>query len=182
LRALKGTDLLVEAALRLFPSYPDATLLIIGRTTPAYAQFVAGLKARVAAAGLAERIIFMDEVSRDRIAYYFGLVSLYVAPMRYEGFGLTPLEAMACGAAVVATRTGAAAQLVADGETGVVVPPDDLDALTKAIESFLADPGKARSMGAKGHEKALAQHGLEAEAAAIQAVYESVLGFPLAQP
>ena len=66
---------------------------------------------------------------------WFRRVSLYVAPMRHEGFGLTPLEAMASATAVVATSTGAAPMLVEDGETGVLIPPNDLEALVAAIES-----------------------------------------------
>ena len=99
--------------------------------------------------------------------------------MRWEGFGLTPLEAMASGTAVVATRTGAAAQLVAEGETGFLVPPGDVDALIAAMEPLLADPERAAQMGARGREKALAQHDIAREAADIIAVYEKILGVGL---
>ncbi len=100
--------------------------------------------------------------------------------MRWEGFGLTPLEAMASGTAVVSTRTGAAAQLVVDGETGALIPPGDLDGLVRAMEPLLADPEKARAMGRKGREKAVADHDITGEAARIVEVYERVLGVSLA--
>jgi mannosyltransferase len=179
IRPQKGTDLLVEAAVKLFPAYPEATLLLTGLTTPENAGFVEGLKKRIDDAGLRERILFLGEQSREKMPSLFALVALYVAPMRREGFGLTPLEAMASGAAVVATRTGAAAQLVVEGETGALIPPDDLDALVHAIEPFLADPGMASAMGRKGREKAEADHDIAQEAARIVDVYQKALGASL---
>jgi len=179
IRPQKGTDLLVEAAIRLLPAHPDATLLLTGLITPQNAAFVDGLKARIEQAGLTSRILFLGEQPREKMPFWFALVRLYVAPMRSEGFGLTPLEAMASGTAVVATRTGAAAQLVADGETGLLIPPDDQEALTCAIGALLAAPEKALAMGCKGREKALAQHALAQEAAQILGVYEQVLGVKL---
>ncbi len=179
IRAQKGTDVLVEAAIALLPKYPEATLLLTGLTTPDNEAFVAGLKEKIAAAGLTGRIRFLGEQDRETMPYWFALVSVYVAPMRWEGFGLTPLEAMASGTAVVATRVGAAAQLVAEGDTGFLVGPDDADALAAAIEPLLADPAKAAAMGARGREKALAQHDIAQEAAKIAAFYEKILGVSL---
>lgn len=179
IRPQKGTDVLVGAALKLFPAYPEAVLLLTGLTTPDNAAFVESLKQQIAAAGLEQRILFLGEQPREKMPWWFALVQLYVAPMRWEGFGLTPLEAMASGAAVVATRTGAAAQLVADGETGALVPPGDLDALAGAMEPLLADPERARAMGRKGREKAVADHDIASEAAHIVEVYERVLGVSL---
>ena len=179
IRAQKGTDVLMEAALRLLPKYPEATLLLTGLVTPDNQAFVDGLKQKIEAAGLERRILFLGEQPRDKMPQWFALVSLYVAPMRWEGFGLTPLEAMASGTAVVATRTGAAAQLVANGETGFLVPPGDVEALAAAIEPLLADPGKAAQMGVLGREKALAHHDIAQEAEKIVAVYERVLGVSL---
>jgi mannosyltransferase len=179
IRAQKGTDVLIDAALRLLPKYPDATLLLTGLVTPDNEAFVAGLKEKIRAAGLERRILFLGEQPREKMPFWFALVSLYVAPMRWEGFGLTPLEAMASGTAVVATRTGAAAQLVAEADTGFLVPPGDVEALATAMEPLLADPARAERMGARGREKALARHDIAQEAAKIVAVYEQVLGVSL---
>jgi mannosyltransferase len=83
---------------------------------------------------------------------------------------------MASGAAVVATRTGAAPLLVADGETGTLIPPNDPEAMVAAIERFLADPDLAHRQGAAGRLKAVKEHDLTREAASINAVYERVRG------
>jgi mannosyltransferase len=173
-RPQKGSDLAVEAMIRLAPSYPEATLVLTGLIAPQHAAFASRLKARVAAAGLERRILFLGEQPSDAMPGWFRRVSLYVAPMRHEGFGLTPLEAMASGTAVVATRTGAAPLLVADGETGVLIPPDDLEALVAAIEPFLADPQRAERMGRAGLRKALALHDLDREAAGVNQVYREL--------
>ena len=174
IRAQKGTDLFVEALCTLLPRYPQWTAVITGLCAPEEATFVAGLKQRIAAAQLQERIHFLGVRPTEEMPAWFQRISLYVAPMRWEGFGLTPLEAMASGTAVVATRTGAAPLLVADGETGILIPPDNLPALTAALEALLADPARAEQMGRAGRLKATQQHAITQEIQAIAAVYASV--------
>ena len=174
IRPQKGTDLVVEAMIRLMPTYPDAALVLTGLVTPKFERFKAELEGRVAAAGLQSRILFVGERPGEEMPAWFRRVTLYVAPMRHEGFGLTPLEAMASGAAVVATRTGAAAALVVDGETGFLVEPGDLEALVTAIERLIADRGLAEAMGRRGRLKAVRHHDIEAEAQRINAVYRSL--------
>ncbi|HVR37407.1 MAG TPA: glycosyltransferase family 4 protein [Methylomirabilota bacterium] len=175
-RQQKGTDLFIEAMMRLLPRHPDWTAVITGLEAREEEAFVAGLKRRVADAELEHRIFMLGQRPREEMARWFQRVSLYVAPMRWEGFGLTPLEAMASGAAVVATRTGAAPLLVADGETGILIPPNDQEAMVGAIERFLADPDLAHRQGAAGRLKAVKEHDLTREAASINAVYERVRG------
>ncbi len=171
-RHQKGSDLFVEAMIRLLPRYPDWSAAVTGLMAPEERAFVSGLKERIADAGLESRIVLLGERPQDEVPEWFRRVSLYVAPMRNEGFGLTPLEAMASGAAVVATRTGAAPYLVAEGVTGSIVPPGDLEALIAAIEPFLIDPARAEAFGQAGRAKAVAQHAIANEAKAMNAVYE----------
>lgn len=174
IRQGKGSDLFIQAMITLLPRYPGATAVIAGLVAPKYRAFAADLQRKVSVAGLADRIIFLGHLPDNKMPGWFRRVSIYVAPMRREEFGLTPLEAMASGTAIVATRTGAAPQLVAHKVTGILVAPGDLESLTSAIESLLADPGKAESMGREGRVKALRDHDIAAEAAAIEAVYESL--------
>ncbi len=171
-RKQKGTDLFVEAMIRLLPKYPAWTAVVTGLMAAEEAAFIGDLKERIAEANMENRIALLGERPQDEVPLWFRRVSLYVAPMRNEGFGLTPLEAMASGAAVVATRTGAAPYLVAEGITGEIVPPGDLEALISAIEPFMADPAKADAFGRAGREKALREHTIAKEAAAMNAVYE----------
>jgi mannosyltransferase len=164
--------------IRLMPKYPDVALVLTGLVTPEFARFKAGLEARIAAAGLKGRILFMGERPSEEMPAWFRRVALYVAPMRHEGFGLTPLEAMASGAAVVSTRAGAASVLVADGETGLLVEPGDLEALVAAIERLLADRDLAEAMGRRGRLKAVREHAIDSEALRINAVYRRLWAAP----
>ena len=174
-RAQKGSDLFVAAMIRLLPKYPDWTAVITGLEAPEEAAFIRKLREDIAAAGLDGRIRLLGEVPREEVPLWFRRVSLYIAPMRWEGFGLTTLEAMASGTAVVATRTGASPQIVVDGETGNLIPPDDLDALVNAIEPYLADPHLAIERGIAGRAAAESRHDIAAEAAAINAIYRRLL-------
>jgi mannosyltransferase len=174
-RANKGTDLFVDAMIRLLPRYPDTTAVVTGLIAPEEAAFEARLRQAIAAAGLENRIFILGDQPTDAMPGWFAAISLYVAPQRWEGFGLTPLEAMASGTAVVATRTGAAPLLVGDGETGLLVPPGDSDALTAAIDALLGDPDRLARMADAGLAKAHRDHDIAGEIRAIGEVYAAAL-------
>jgi mannosyltransferase len=137
-RHQKGTDLFVDAMVALLPKYPDWTAVITGWIAPEHKAFADALKTKVATAGLGDRVVFLGEV--DDVKIWYRRFSLFVAPSRNEGFGLTPLEAMASETAVVTSDAGAYAEMVVPGETGTVVAAGDGEALTRAIEPYLADP------------------------------------------
>jgi mannosyltransferase len=127
----------------LLPKYPDWTAVITGWIGPEHKSFADELKARIANAGLGERIVFLGEV--EDVKVWYRRFSLFVAPSRNEGFGLTPLEAMASQTAVVTSDAGAYAEMVVPGETGTVVAAGQ--SLVSAIEPYLADPELARRHG-----------------------------------
>lgn len=172
IRHQKGTDLFVEAMIELLPRFPGWTALVSGRVTTENAAFAEELKRKVAAAGLSERIVFLGEV--PDIRPWYRRLSLYVAPSRNEGFGLTPLEAMASGVAVVASDAGAYAEMVRDGSTGAVVKSGDGMALTMAVRQYLEDPGLADAHGAAALNHVRGHFPLAREAAGIEAVYDKV--------
>ncbi|GAA5097454.1 glycosyltransferase family 4 protein [Bartonella acomydis] len=170
-RSSKGTDLFVEAMIALLPRYPEWTALIAGRTTEQYYNFERKLRQRIAEVCLEDRIIFLGELHNTPL--WYRRLSLYVAPSRTEGFGLTPLEAMASQTAVVASDAGAYKELVVEG-TGTVVKAGDGEALTAAIEPYLADLEKTRTEGEKALAHVRAHFPLEKEAAAIGSIYEEM--------
>jgi mannosyltransferase len=98
-----------------------------------------------------------------------------VAPARHEGFGLTPLEAMACGVPVIASRAGAFEEMVAPGVTGWIVESGDLGSLKAALGEALSDPARLVGMGLAGRERVLGEFRIEDEAAALVAVYRGLL-------
>lgn len=174
IRPNKGTDLFVGAMLRLMPDRPTLHAVVTGRAVDKDARFWSNLRDRIERAGMAERFHLPGEVAFDAVPIWFAVQDLYVAPQRWEGFGLTPLEAMACGVPVVATTVGAFEELVAEGKTGRLVPPDDEAALTRAVAAVLDDSERA-AMGAAGRARVLAQFRLEHEAEALVAVYRRLL-------
>ena len=173
IRAQKGTDVLVEALLALMPERPALRALIVGRTDEA--AFAEGLRERIAAAGMSERVRWVDHLSWEALADHYAAMDLYAAPQRWEGFGLTPLEAMASGVPVVATTVGAFPDLILDGETGALVPPDDAGAMAAAMAPVLNDAERRQAMGRAARAHVEARHAIEAEAAALEAIYRRLL-------
>ena len=170
-RHQKGTDLFVDAMISLLPNYPDWTAIITGRTTAEHQEFEQKLRQKIEKAGLKDRILILGEV--DDIRVWYRRITLYVAPSRNEGFGLTPLEAMASKTAVVASDAGAYRELVSEG-TGTVVPADDGAQLTAAIEPYLADPAMTMAAGEKALQYVRANFPLDKEASAIGEVYQAL--------
>ncbi len=174
-RFQKGNDLFVEAMLRLLPDRPDVVAVMMGGVTEENRKFADNLAARAQSAGLGERILFLPEEKNWDISPWFKALDLYIAPQRWEGFGLTPLEAMACGVPVVATRAGAFEDLVADGETGRLVDIEDIDALTHATAELLDDPAMRAQWSENAVRHAEENFRIEIEADAINAIYRDLL-------
>jgi mannosyltransferase len=174
-RAQKGSDVFVDAMCRLLPRYPDFTAVLVGAITPEQAAFAGDLKSRIAAAGLTSRIVMTGELDIEEVQRWYRRLTIYAFTSRNEGFGLTLIEAMAAGAALVAARAGAAELVVEDGASGVLVPPGDADALAAALEPLMRDPAAAAAMGARGRERVVAAFSLDAEAARIAEVYRKLL-------
>src|SRR6266436_4871468 len=128
-RAQKGSDVFVGAMCRLLPRYPDFTAILVGAITPEHTAFANRLKKRIEAAGLQSRIVITWELAIEEVQRWYQRLTIYAFTSRNEGFGLTLIEAMAAGAALVASRAGAAELVVEDGVTGVLTPPGDADAL-----------------------------------------------------
>jgi mannosyltransferase len=175
IRAQKGSDVFVEAMCRLLPRYPDFTAVMVGAITPDQVMFANDLKKRVQAAGLGPRIVITGELPIEQVQRWYKRLTIYAFTSRNEGFGLTLIEAMAVGAALVAARAGAAELVVEDGITGVLTPPGEADALVAALEPLMRDPASAVAMGARARQSVLEKFSLDAEAAGIAKVYRTLV-------
>jgi mannosyltransferase len=175
IRAQKGTDVFVDAMCRLLPRYPDFSAVMVGAITAEQMGFANDLKKRIEAAGLTSRILITGELEIGEVQRWYQRLTIYAFTSRNEGFGLTLIEAMAAGAALVAARAGAAELVVEEGVTGALVPTGDVDALVAALEPLMRDPASAAAMGARGRARVLEKFSLEAEAAAIAAVYRRLV-------
>ncbi|HEX2146553.1 MAG TPA: glycosyltransferase family 4 protein [Pseudorhizobium sp.] len=172
-RHQKGTDLFVRAMIELLPRHPDWTAIICGRATAEHQRFADDLKLSVEQAGLSDRIRFLGEV--DDIKPWYRRLTLYVAPSRNEGFGLTPLEAMASETAVVASDAGAYAEQIGEGVTGKVVPAGDYESLRDGIDTYLADPDLTHRTGKAAREHVSGKFALRNEAEGLERVYQALL-------
>lgn len=177
IRPSKGTDIFVDSMIALLPQYPDWTAIIAGRATPQYKGYLTQLEQKVKAANLEQRIIFIGEIpnhgEQQDISLLYRELNLYVAPSLSEGFGLTPLEAMASGVAVVASSAGAYPDIIAQ-DRGIVVDNIDVEKLSSAIKSFFTEPEKTFTMGKKALDFVSKNFGLEHEAKAINDYYETM--------
>jgi mannosyltransferase len=174
-RAQKGTDVFVDAMCRLLPRYPDFTAVIVGAVAVEQSAFANDLKKRIEAAGLQSRIVITGELPIDEVQRWYQRLTIYAFTSRNEGFGLTLIEAMAVGAALVASRAGAAELVAEDGVSGVLTPPGDVDALVAALEPLMREPAMAAAMGARGRARVVEQFSLDAEANRIAAIYRALV-------
>ena len=127
----------------------------------------------IADEGLAGKVRLLGYVS-DLVPLLAAL-DLYVSPSRAEAFGLATVEAMACGACVVATATDGTREIVSDGETGRVVPVGDVDALADAMAELLRDDEARRRLAGRGRASARERFSLERMVEATEAVYREAL-------
>jgi glycosyltransferase involved in cell wall biosynthesis len=170
----KGQD----DAVRALRAVPDAELVVVGGP-PADAvdadPEVRRLRAIAETEGVADRLVFAGSVPRDDVPAWVRSADVVLAVPWYEPFGITPLEAMACGRPVVATAVGGLQDSVVDGVTGDLVPPRDPDALGKALAALLADDERRAAYGAAGVRRARARYRWSRVVADTETVYRQVL-------
>jgi mannosyltransferase len=169
IRPEKGTDRFVATMLEVLPRHPDLTALVIGRAAKADMAFLDRLKAQVAGAGLAGRLLFVGEIAPGDLRGLLPALSLIVQLPRYEGYGMVPLEGMACGVPFVAADAGHYAEFSAQGRAGIVTG----DA-AGAVSGLLDDPARHAAMARAAREVATGHYSVVREADGIGAVYEAL--------
>lgn len=168
----KGFDVAIAAFARVIERFPRARLTITSNG-PARPQ----LERQAGALGLAHVVEFPGWIEFGRLPSILSSATVVVVPSRIpEGFGLVALEAALMARPVVATHCGALPEVVADGETGLLVEPDDPTALADAITFLLAHPETAASMGDAGRRRAEALFGLQPHIERFDALYRQVAG------
>ncbi|TFG61259.1 MAG: glycosyltransferase [Deltaproteobacteria bacterium] len=165
----KGHEDLVKAAARLAGELPELILVLIGRD----AGSLEATRALARDLGVLERFRFPG--ARSDIPDFLRAADLFVHPSRQEGFSNAILEAMAAGLPVVACDVGGNPEAVVDGVTGRLVPPRDPTALAAAMAEILVDPGKGRSMGEAGRQRATDRFSLDRMVREIEGMYESLM-------
>ncbi|WP_164233002.1 glycosyltransferase family 4 protein [Microbacterium hydrocarbonoxydans] len=143
---MKGFDLLITAMAQ--PGFESVRLEIIG-DGPERAR----LQRQIDAAGLGERMLLTGAADAEGVARRIAAASVLVVPSRSESFGIVALEAWRGGAALVMTSRGGASDFVRDGEDGLLVDPEDTDALATAIRSLIEDEGRRRRFAEAGSRR-----------------------------
>jgi glycogen(starch) synthase len=166
----KGVDMVVEAACRLVTEHPVLQLVLCGAGD---AAMVDAIRSRAAAAGFADAIEITGQLGHEALARCLARAHAFAAPSIYEpGPGLACLEAMACGLPVVASDGSGFAEVVSHGETGFLVPPRDVDALTEALGRLLAKPADAEAMGRRARAWVIANADTQRSVRRIETFYE----------
>lgn len=165
----KGVPVLLRAAAALDPS-AQLVLCAGAADTPELGAEVSSLVAELQATR--SGVIWIPEMlPKPEVIQLLTHALLFACPSVYEPLGIVNLEAMACATAVVASRVGGIPEVVDDGVTGLLVPPEDPSSLADAMNLLLRDPGRADAMGRAGRERAVAEFSWDAVAAQTAALY-----------
>jgi len=166
----KGQDLLIEALQTVRRAVPNVEAWLAGHETGTSASSLRALAERL---GVKEHVRFLG--FRSDLPALMSAADIVVLPSRWEGFGLVLLEAMNAARPIVATRVGPVPEVVEDGVTGVLVPPDDPGALADAVVDLFRDPDRARRMGRAGRARLIQHFSERAMIQAIETLYNSLL-------
>jgi len=169
----KGVPVLLRAASGLIPE-AQLVLLAGAADTPEQlaevTELVDGLRATRTG------VFWIPEMlPKPEVIQLLTHATVFAIPSVYEPLGIVNLEAMACGTAVAGSRTGGIPEVVADGETGLLVPPGEPGPLAEALNVLLRDPGRARAMGEAGRKRVVAEFGWPAIAAQTADLYAELV-------
>jgi glycosyltransferase involved in cell wall biosynthesis len=162
----KGPDLLVAALPTIVAAWPRLRCLFVGE-----GDLGSELRRQAAALGVASQCVFLG--ARRDVADLMALLDVVVLPSRSEGLPFALLEAMVLAKPVVATRVGGNPEVVEDGRTGLLVPPEDPAALAQAVLFLLDRPAEAVAMGRRGRERVVLDFSPARSAGALQELYWS---------
>jgi glycosyltransferase involved in cell wall biosynthesis len=166
----KGYEVMLRALPAIIRAIPTVHYVIVGSDDNDYADRLKRLAHELKIADRVHIVGFQDPVQP-----FLASFDLYVHPALMEGFGIAVVEAMAMGKAVVATTTGGLPEVVAQGETGLLVPPGDVESLAATVVSLLQDRVRREQMGRCGRTRVHEQFSLGASVAHMEQLYGEVL-------
>jgi glycosyltransferase involved in cell wall biosynthesis len=175
----KGIDVAIAAVARLVHAHGiPARLVVVGGESddpdPERTPEIGRLAGIARAENVADRVAFVGRRPRDRLRFYYNAADAFVTTPWYEPFGMTPLEAMACGTPVIGTAVGGIKHTVADGATGFLVPPRDPDAVADRLARLFRDEALRRRMRAQAIRRVHRHFTWERVVQALEALYEHV--------
>jgi glycosyltransferase involved in cell wall biosynthesis len=146
--AYKGIDVVLRSLPFVLKQHPETSLVVLGDGTdrPRFVRLTHDL-------GIERHVQFCGEVNDDRLHSLYAEADVFVLPSQKEGFGIVFLEAMSYGLPVVAARAGGTLGVVQDGVTGLLVPPEQPEALAEALNRLLGDGPRLRALGEAGKRR-----------------------------
>ncbi|HYM87542.1 MAG TPA: glycosyltransferase family 4 protein [Nitrospiraceae bacterium] len=166
----KGYEVMLQALPAIVRAAPTVHYVIVGTDGSDYADRLKQLAHELKIADRVHIVGFQDPVQP-----FLASLDLYVHPALMEGFGIAVVEAMAMGKAVVATTTGGLPEVVAQGETGLLVPPGDVESLAATVVSLLQDRVRREQLGRNGSARVHEHFSLDAYVAKVEHLYGQVL-------
>jgi mannosyltransferase len=149
-RHQKGVDVLVDAMLPILVDHPDVDVFIVGEITAAEQGFAEQLQQKILQHGAADRIHILGKQPFADLPKWFAAMDIVCALSRNEGFGLTVLEALASGSAVVASQAGAWPDILAKDDVGLLVECGNVEQTQQAIDVLLKDNERRSAMAIRG--------------------------------
>ena len=168
LRPEKGHDVLIEAAVAVLRRFPDARFEIVGGG-PEWSKLVARADARQ----VAHAFSFLGHC--EDVAARLAAADIFVLPSRSEAFPNAVLEAMAAGLPIVASGVGGVGELLEEGRTGMLVPPDDPGSLADRLSALMAEPALCARLGTAARAHAQAHYSFDRMVKAFEGIYLSEL-------
>ncbi len=182
----KGVDTVIRAFGRLVKQKLAARLLIVGGESeepdPRLTPEISRLQNIAIEEGVESQVTFVGRRYRDVLKYYYSAADVFVTTPWYEPFGITPLEAMACGTPVIGSNVGGVKFTVKDGETGFLVPPNNADAIAERITYLYQNPEVRDRLSSQAIQRANHLFTWQQVTNAIASLYEEVLSPPVSSP
>ncbi len=173
-RFQKGIDVFVKSMIQICKIHPEAYGLICGKITVDNQKYAEDLKALIEAEGLDKKILFLGEHPSENLPLLFQSLDAYIAPQRWEGFGLTPIEAMSSGVPVIATRAGVFEEMIIPNKTGYIVEYEDTNAIAKHLSDLMDDHALLAEMSAHARERVVDVFNINKEANSLIDIYKQV--------
>lgn len=165
----KGLQYFLQAAARVRETFPDAHFLVVGE-----GPLEARLRAQAEQLGIADAVVFTGW--RRDVPEVLRAIDVFCLASLWETFGIALAEAMLARLPIVATRVDGIPEVVADGETGLLVPSGDAEALAAGLSTLLADPERARAMGEAGRERSLELFSVETMVRDYERLFRELAG------
>ncbi len=174
IRPEKGIHVLIEALCHVLPDHQRVRVHMIGQAQGVDRAFEAELRQKLQAAGIDQQVFWHGEQPQERVAELMSQSHILVATPLYEGYGLTALEGLASGCAVLLSDTGIFAEVVAHDSVGRLVPVNDAAATAAALADLLSDANKLKSLQQRAREVAEVHYSIEAEAHRLLNLYNEI--------